>query len=238
MTYLRFHLLLVVPWVVLGVLAQPGAWVRPGVLPATLITLAIVYAFTVPWDNWAVKRGIWDFPTGKFTRRWLYLPLEEYAFFGLQTVMAIGLTLALESRISGVPWLVSRPPIAVCAAVVLVWGLLGRALWSWPGRHARPAYAFHMLFWMLPVVVLQWVLGPDLLAPRLPLIATVVFCVGGYLSLADVLAVRWNLWFFDPRQILGPKLFGVLPWEEVIFFHLTTLLVVQSLLLWRSLLPY
>ena len=88
---------------------------------------------------------------------------------------------------------------------------------------------------MLPVVAIQWVLGPDLLAPRLPLIGLVTGLVGGYLTCADLLAVRWGLWHFDERQITGWKLGGILPWEEAVFFFLTSLLVAQSFILWRAL---
>jgi lycopene cyclase domain-containing protein len=126
-----------------------------------------------------------------------------------------------------------RPPIWGTGLVALGWALVGWKTWAWPGRHGKPAYAYHMFFWMLPVVVMQWVLGPDILGPRLPLIAVVVGVVGSYLTVADILAVRWGLWFFDDRQVMGPRLFGVLPWEEAVFFFLTSLLVIQSLLLWR-----
>jgi len=233
-TYLRFHLALVLPWVLAAFLGQLSAWAQSGVWGATAVTLAIVYAFTVPWDNWAVKRRIWDFPEDKFLFRILHLPIEEYAFFGLQSLMTIGLGLALEPHLPTLALDLPRPPIWATGFVALGWGLLGWKTWSWPGRFGRPAYAYHMLFWMLPVVVMQWVLGPDILGPRLPLIATVVAAVGTYLTLADVLAVRWGLWFFDDRQVTGPRLFRVLPWEEAVFFYLTTLLVIQSLLLWRA----
>jgi len=44
-------------------------------------------------------------------------------------------------------------------------------------------------------------------------------------------AVRAGTWFFDEKQITGVKLGGILPWEEVAFFFLTSLLVAQSYLL-------
>lgn len=51
--------------------------------------LVIVYAATTPWDNLAVKWGIWHFDWQKtWGVRFAYLPLEEYLFFGLETVLA------------------------------------------------------------------------------------------------------------------------------------------------------
>jgi lycopene cyclase domain-containing protein len=53
------------------------------------VLLAIVYVATIPWDNLAVRWGIWFFDWEKtWGIRWLYLPLEEYLFFGLETILA------------------------------------------------------------------------------------------------------------------------------------------------------
>ncbi|HZH02757.1 MAG TPA: lycopene cyclase domain-containing protein [Myxococcaceae bacterium] len=87
MTYGRFlGLFLVVP---IGVLLwawrrdlRRGSWAPLGIL------IAVVYAATTPWDNAAVAWGIWGFGEGKtWGLRLGYLPLEEYLFFGLQTVL-------------------------------------------------------------------------------------------------------------------------------------------------------
>ena len=52
------------------------------------VLLAVVYATTSPWDNAAVKHGLWDFGAERIWGiRLGYLPLEEYLFFGLQTVL-------------------------------------------------------------------------------------------------------------------------------------------------------
>ncbi len=53
-----------------------------------LLLLLVVYLTTAPWDNAAVKHGLWNFPEGKtWGIRLGYLPLEEYLFFGLQTLL-------------------------------------------------------------------------------------------------------------------------------------------------------
>ncbi len=53
-----------------------------------LLLLLMVYAATTPWDNAAVARGLWDFAPDRIwgVRLW-HLPVEEYLFFGLQTLL-------------------------------------------------------------------------------------------------------------------------------------------------------
>ncbi len=99
MTYLRFHLLFNLPalFVLLWLTRRrlgPAHWRCIAVLGG------IVLAATTPWDNWAVYCHIWDFdwrrvhavtvPLGGVTWR---LPLEEYAFFLIETVFVALLTI-------------------------------------------------------------------------------------------------------------------------------------------------
>jgi lycopene cyclase domain-containing protein len=50
--------------------------------------LLVVFLTTTPWDTAAVKHGLWRFPEGKtWGIRLGWLPLEEYLFFGLQTLL-------------------------------------------------------------------------------------------------------------------------------------------------------
>jgi lycopene cyclase domain-containing protein len=102
----------------------------------------------------------------------------------------------------------------------------------WLRRRGGPCvnYAIH-LAWFLPVIYAQWVLAPFLFLAHIGLLATVTFAFGTYYTLADLVAVRGGTWHFDEKQITGVKLIGLLPWEEVAFFFLTSLLVAQSYLL-------
>jgi lycopene cyclase domain-containing protein len=102
----------------------------------------------------------------------------------------------------------------------------------WLRRKVGPRvnYAVH-LAWFLPVIYFQWVLAPPVFFHHAGLLALVTLAFGIYYTLADLAAVRAGTWFFDEKQITGLKLAGVLPWEEIAFFFLTSLLVAQSYLL-------
>lgn len=91
MTYFSFHLIFVLPALVLALVL---AWRRlrlPHLLWGAVVA-AIAFVTTTPWDNWAVKKGIWSFDWARttpvvlqaFGQEWR-LPAEEYAFFILLT---------------------------------------------------------------------------------------------------------------------------------------------------------
>lgn len=87
MTYARFLLFFVLPPLAL-VLWRYGWVLRDrGWAPMALL-LVIVYATTSAWDNASVAMGLWSFDPERISGWTLgWLPLEEYAYFGLQTLL-------------------------------------------------------------------------------------------------------------------------------------------------------
>jgi len=235
MTYLRFHLLFNLPLLILlAALNVPVPW-ADGEGEALGLVLLAVMIFTTPWDNLAAKWGIWGFPREKYSLRIGYLPVEEYAFFLLQSANVM---LAIRALFRFLPdWQTGQETAVggwtlVClAASVIPWAIVAMNL-VWLRRKAGPCgnYAIH-LAWFLPVIYAQWVLAPPLFLGHAGLLALVTAVFGVYYTLADLVAVRAGTWFFDEKQITGVKLGGVLPWEEIAFFFLTSLLVAQSYLL-------
>ncbi|WP_223642039.1 lycopene cyclase domain-containing protein [Corallococcus sp. EGB] len=87
MTYARFLGLFVVLPILLLLVRYRRTLSWRGLAPMGLL-LIIVYASTSPWDNMAVKWGLWGFdPERIWGVKLGYLPLEEYLFFGLQTLL-------------------------------------------------------------------------------------------------------------------------------------------------------
>jgi putative membrane protein len=235
MTYFRFHLIFNLPLLVLlALLGGTPAWAK-GEIVAMALVLVAVMIFTTPWDNLAAKWGIWGFPREKFSVRIGYLPIEEYAFFLLQS---LNVMLAVRALFRFVPdWMtgqetvITRWTIYCFLASIIPWALIV-AQFFWLRRKAGPRvnYAIH-LAWFLPVIYVQWILAPPLFLGHAALLATVTIAFGVYYTLADIVAVWGGTWFFDEKQITGVKLGGILPWEEIAFFFLTSLLVAQSYLL-------
>lgn len=98
---------------------------------------------------------------------------------------------------------------------------------------SRWYYTVHLFAWMLPIVLLQWLVFRKILWANRRAIALPTLLVGSYLSATDIAAVAWGIWHFDAKgtpMTLGITLFGV-PLEEYAFFFLTALLVSQSFIL-------
>ncbi|MEM1156700.1 MAG: lycopene cyclase domain-containing protein [Verrucomicrobiota bacterium] len=238
MSYFRFHLVFTLP--LLGVLLLAGAadWKDPCVLGTALFVLVPVMLFTTPWDNYAAKCGIWGFSEGQYSRKIGYLPVEEYLFFIIQSLQAMALTvlvlqlgdfqsLGFLSDEARVGRLISG---GIGLVIFLALGLVFSGKW----RHQDEGkwhYTWHLFFWFLPVVALQWWIAPDVLIPRWPVLIAVTFLLGSYLSWADWMAIQRNIWFFDHKQTTGVNIGGKMPWEEAAFFYLTSLLVCQSFLI-------
>jgi putative membrane protein len=235
MTYLRFHLIFNLPLlIVLAALTGTVPWTTGEVQAFGLVLLAVM-VFTTPWDNLAAKWGIWGFPREKYSLRIGYLPVEEYAFFLLQSANVMLAVRALfhfypDWQI-GLETNVGKWTVICLAASLIPWSFVAIQL-RWLRKHKGPRvnYAIH-LAWFLPVIYAQWVLAPPLFWNHAGLLALVTVAFGVYYTLADLAAVKAGTWFFDEKQITGVKLGGVLPWEEIAFFFLTSLLVAQSYLL-------
>ena len=88
-------------------------------------------------------------------------------------------------------------------------------------------YISHILLWMLPVIAIQWVLAWRIFRRNVRAVFVPPLVIGTFYSLADSVAVRDGIWYFDPAQNMG-LFVGPLPVEEIIFFYITALLVSQS----------
>lgn len=84
--------------------------------------------------------------------------------------------------------------------------------------------------WVVPVIALQWAVGHRKLRARWRILVLGTVLPTIYLCLADVLAIRTGIWYFNPERTLDLWL-GGLPLEEGVFFLVTNLMVVQGILM-------
>ena len=241
MTYWQFHLIFVIPplgllialtWrdyrrgqALAGHLAlgygAPGTWRALAVL---LLHVLIAFVYTTPWDNYLVASGVWGYGVDRVLFTVGYVPIEEYAFFVLQTLLT-GLFIYFLARRFDTPHIpledAQRPWIRAAGAGL--WLLLS-ALGVLALTHPQGRYFGLISIWAAPVLALQWSIGGDFIVARARLLLAATLIPTFYLWIIDLIAIRNGIWWIDPAQSSGFRPYG-LPIEEAYFFLLTNLLV-------------
>jgi lycopene cyclase domain-containing protein len=193
-------------------------------LGAVFLHVVIAVLYTTPWDNYLVAARVWWYDPELVTGVTLgWVPLEEYIFFVLQT-LTVGLwVLLLTGHFVGGRKRVATPNNRANVSPLRIWIIAAAVLvkgWA-PGT-----YLALELVWALPPIALQLAYGADILwrNRRMVLLAIVPFTL--YLSFADTLAIRSGTWTINPERSVGLLLGRILPVEELVFFLLTSTLVV------------
>lgn len=98
MTYWQYHLIFTLP--LLAILAYGLRWrITRAHMVCCSVVCVIAFVCTTPWDNYAAWLGIWGF--GENVSLWWpfaahknttsligHIPVEEYAFFIIETILA------------------------------------------------------------------------------------------------------------------------------------------------------
>jgi len=238
-TYLGFLAVAVAPAalvsIALAVRSPPGTDRIAGVALLTVVALA----YTTPWDNALVDRGVWWYGDGAVLATLWHAPLGEYLFVVLQAVavglwVSQGLDRARTTASARVgtgrhgPGDVPRRDRAIGAAAGLFVGGVGLVL----AAGTRTFYLGAILAWAGPVLALQWAVGWRHLLARRRFLAVGVLVPSTYCWLVDRVAIELGVWTISARLTTGVAP-GGLPIEEAVFFFVTTLFVAQGLVLYE-----
>ena len=231
MTYLEFHLAFTLPPLLALALLQGRTTERWWPL-ALLVGIAFVY--TTPWDNYLVAREVWSYPPGRVLATVGWVPVEEYAFFVIQTLIA-----GLWLRLFQAHWPARYDPMAgdadltglrarvIGTAVFLAVTAAGVAMVLADGHWL---YLGLILAWASPVLALMWGVGGHIIWARRRLVLATVLPVALYLCVADRVAIGLGIWDITDATRTGWEVAG-LPFEEGLFFFVTTTLVAQGLVM-------
>jgi lycopene cyclase domain-containing protein len=235
MTYFGFLAqFVVIPLIIIGGLTLYDRWRKRslpkwlGGLPAWIALAAhvvVALLYTTPWDNYLVATSVWWYDPQLVTGVTLgWVPIEEYTFFVLQTLLT-GLWLLWLARHLPPPIdapLRSRLRWISASIMGLIWlisviGLLSG--WE-PG-----VYLTIQLAWALPPIIFQLAFGADILYRYRGIVLLTLIPTTLYLGAVDAVAIDAGTWTIDPAQSLEIYLGGVLPLEEFTFFLVTNTLV-------------
>lgn len=230
LTYAQFHAIFVLP--VLAVLMATVHQRRDRVDwrvsgAALLIVTALAVVYTTPWDRLLIDMGVWSYGANTVTGRLWGVPYEEILFFVLQPVLTTLWTVHVAgpvATVSGHSW---RDRIVGASAGLTV-GFVGLALLT----AQSTVYLGALLAWAGPVLALQWAVGWRYLVRTRARVALAVFVPSAYLWVVDRLAIEAGVWTIADTYTTGFAVAG-LPIEEMCFFVVTNLFVVQGVVLFR-----
>jgi lycopene cyclase domain-containing protein len=199
-----------------------AVWVGIGVH----VFMAVIY--TTPWDNYLVATNVWYYNPSLVTGLVLgYVPIEEYTFFVLETLLAGLCWWFLARHLPAVSARKTTNPNQILVylssgLLALLWLLF---TWLFFFGAAKWTYLSIILFWALPPIFIQLLFGADILWRYRNLVFWSITIPGTYLSLMDIVALKETTWSISATQTTGILFFGILPLEEVVFFFLTNTLI-------------
>lgn len=196
------------------------------------VVLALVY--TTPWDNYLLAQGVWFYDAQRVSNVVLgYVPLEEYSFFVLQTLLTGLWTVMVRRRLE------AAEELNRGSSSLRLWSSLGVLfLWAcavalWAGGWKPGTYLTLILGWGLIPVLIQVAFGADILWAQRRLLAVAICLPTVYLWLMDWFAISHGVWQLDPMQTTGLALAG-LPLEEMLFFLVTNWIIACGVVLMLS----
>lgn len=199
-----------------------------------LIHVILALTYTTPWDNYLVATGVWYYNPDLVTGITIgYVPIEEYTFFVVETIL-VGLWWWFLARRLG--WSSSRAAayrdpvfrpnrnlVYLSTSTLIAAWLFFTVQFFFAGDEWN--YLGIIFFWALPPIIPQFLFGADILWHYRKLVFWTIFVPGLYLSLTDIIALTATTWQISKDQTLGINFFGILPIEEVAFFFVTCTLI-------------
>jgi lycopene cyclase domain-containing protein len=206
-----------------------AAWTAIGIH----ILLAVIY--TTPWDNYLVATGVWYYNPKLVTGLVIgYVPIEEYTFFVLETILS-GLWWYFGARRLSSSQKDFKPnKISVYLSTSLLAMLWLFFAYLFFFGEAKWTYLSIILFWALPPIFVQLLFGTNILWHYRKLVFWGIVVPASYLSLIDIIALRATTWSISTHQTTGVLFFGILPLEEVVFFFITNMLITFGMTLLLS----
>jgi lycopene cyclase domain-containing protein len=214
--------------------AAPGFANGRAVWIAIFVHILLAVAYTTPWDNYLVATGVWYYNPNLVTGIVLgYVPIEEYTFFVLETILSGLCWWFLARRISSPKDFHPSTPARVVSFFVLfvAWVIFTALFFS---KNEPITYLSITLFWAFPAIFPQLLYGADILWHHRKLVFLSIFIPGAYLSLMDIIALKDTTWSISKQQTTGILFFGILPLEEVVFFFITNVLITFGMTLLLS----
>lgn len=233
MSYFAFHLIFLIPPILLMVATMPRPVASVGGARALLAlpSLCIIaFTYTTPWDNYLVAREVWWYGPDRVWATIGYVPVEEYLFFILQPILTGLFLYQYLGRVS-LGSVSGRASSRAAWGGAFVFGALTALGFGLLALETNAGvYMGLILSWASPVLAGMWLYDGILLWRLRRVLLVTIGLPTFYLWMADAIAIANGIWTISSEYTLGLAPFG-LPIEEATFFLMTNLLVVKGVLL-------
>ncbi|KAJ3245182.1 hypothetical protein HDU78_009788 [Chytriomyces hyalinus] len=228
LTYLDVHLLYTLPPIAVLAFAL-RRFVDSTEVNKIIALASIAIIYTTPWDNYIVAKGAWTYPADRVLAVIGYVPIEEYAFFVIQT-MFTGLVCLACTRWDLHLLHLKPAPLSVRILPMLLFLLMAGLGISIATPNTSTFYIGALLGWTGPVLALQWwIAGPFIWSLRRRVVMSVV-APTLYLWWVDHSSIKNGVWDISTTGTLGLLVTPHLPIEEAAFFLIVNCMVVFGLL--------
>lgn len=192
----------------------------------SLCGLALIY--TTPWDNYIIYHKAWWYRKDAVIGTIGYVPIEEYLFFIIQTIMT-ALWTSLCSRWTLNSLYLKNSNLLKFYAIRYIVISVAVALMIIGWQHAIPAtktfYLGSITWWTLLVVIVLWYVSGSYVTKRYKETLISILVPSIYLCYVDLIALRARVWHINEATSLEIFPIAELPIEEVTFFCLSNVIV-------------
>jgi len=229
LTYIDFHLTYTLP--VIGVLLLIT---RPFINRSEIFKISFIsflaFVYTTPWDNYIIYKGGWTYPPEKVLGSIGYVPIEEYLFFILQTVMTSLWSLlcvrwstpCLNFNYDKRSYLLIRwVPILIMAMVTIIGYKIAIP-------EQGTFYLGCILWWVSPVIIFLWYGAGNFFVKTLIPSTFAIVVPTLYLCWIDQVALKENVWHINEKTSLNIFVKEDLPIEEAFFFLIVNVIIVLA----------
>lgn len=227
LTYIDVHLIYTLPVItVLALITWPFLNRFEMFKIGFVCTMAFVY--TTPWDNYIIFHNAWMYKPENILAVVGYVPVEEYMFFVIQTVMT-SLWALIWTRWSPACYsfnynkksyrLIRWVPITLLALATIKGYIM-----AVPGTGTF--YLGCILWWSSPVIVFLWYGAGNYFVKKSTMTAIAVIVPTAYLCWVDQIALKDDVWHINEKTSLNIFIAEDLPFEECLFFLITNVIIV------------
>ncbi|GAA5795752.1 hypothetical protein HPULCUR_001114 [Helicostylum pulchrum] len=229
LTYMEVHLYFTLPVIGMLFFILRPFHSKQDTLKYQFLTLIAVSTASV-WDNYIVYHKAWSYCPTCVVAVIGYVPLEEYMFFVIQTLMTVSFAnLVMRWHLPTFSIGVNVPIYqSLLVKFVPIFGFLTVAYKAWyaavPGKSLF--YGGCILWYVCPVLALLWYGAGEYMLRRPLGVLTSIIVPTVYLCWVDQFAIRAGTWDISLQTSTGKMVVPNLPIEECLFFTMINVILV------------